>query len=157
VHLWTIGHGTRTIAAFLEALRVHGIEVLADIRHFPGSRRNPQFSQEALAQALAKAGIQYAHLVDLGGFRKGGYEAYMGSAAWQAGFATLAELAAHARVAVMCAETVPFRCHRRFVAAHAALHGWQVVHILDQRRTMPERTLRQARLAEPEGSSVRSA
>jgi uncharacterized protein (DUF488 family) len=137
--LWTVGHSTKPIEELIAALRAHGIEVLADIRHFPGSRKNPQYSQEPFRQALERAGIRYVHIVDLGGFRKGGYEAYMQTPDWQRGFAVLAELVAHARVAICCAEAVPFRCHRRYVARHAASLGWRVTHILDAKRTMPER------------------
>lgn len=150
--LWTIGHGTRPIGPFLEALRAHRIGVLADVRHFPGSRRNPQYSQEPLQAALERAGIRYVHLVDLGGFRKGGYEAYMTTPAWQAAFAQLADLAERARVAVCCAEVVPFRCHRRFIARHAASLGWKVTHIVDAERTLPEKAPRQATLDEPAAS-----
>ena len=126
--------------------------MLADIRHFPGSRRNQQYSQEPLRAALEAAGIRYVHLVDLGGFRKGGYEAYMGTPEWQRGFAALEELARGARVAIMCAEVVPFRCHRRFVARHTAELGVKVTHIIDARRTMPERAPVQTTLDETEDS-----
>lgn len=150
--LWTIGHGTRPIEAFLEALRAHRIQVLADIRRFPASRRNPQYAQEPFGAALEKAGVQYLHIPGLGGFRTGGYEAYMAMPEWRAGFAVLGALAEGARVAICCAEAVPFRCHRRFVAAHAAREGWRVTHILDAARALPERGARQASLPGPEGS-----
>lgn len=143
--LWSIGHGTRAIEDFLDALKAHRIQVLADIRHFPVSRRNPQFSQEPLREALGKAGLQYVHLVDLGGYRDGGYEVYMATPAWQAGFAALAALVEEARAAVMCAETVPWRCHRRFVAQHAVGLGWRVTHILDAERTLAGLAARQSR------------
>jgi uncharacterized protein (DUF488 family) len=150
--LWTIGHSTRSIGDFLAALRAHRIEVLADIRHFPGSRKHPQFSQEAFRAALGGAGTRYLHLVELGGFRKGGYEAHMATPEWREGFAALTALAERARTCICCAEAVPFRCHRRFVARHAAALGWHVVHVLDARRTMAERGARQAALAGTEGS-----
>lgn len=144
--LWTIGHGTRPIGEFIAILQAHDIQVLADIRRFPASRKNPQFAQEPFRRALEAAGIQYVHLPDLGGFRKGGYEAYMQTPEWLAGFAMLEALAGAARVAVCCAETVPWRCHRRFVAAHAVDQGWSALHILDARRTLPARPPEQARL-----------
>lgn len=151
VHLWTIGHGARPLAEFLDALRAHRIEVLADVRQFPGSRKHPHFGQGPLRAAVEAAGMRYVHLVDLGGFRKGGYEAHMETAAWQAAYRELAELVkGGARVAVMCAETVPWMCHRRFIAEHTLDLGVGVTHILDAKRTLPGRRGRQATLAETE-------
>jgi uncharacterized protein (DUF488 family) len=147
--LWTIGHGTRPIADFVAILHEHGIGTLVDVRQFPGSRRNPQYSQEPLRAALEQAGLRYVHLVDLGGFRKGGYEAYMATPAWRGGFAALAALVEHGgRVAICCAESVPWKCHRRFIAEHAAQQGWDIVHVIDAKRTLPHRKPRprQARL-----------
>jgi uncharacterized protein (DUF488 family) len=138
VALWTIGHGTRRIEDFLAALRAHRIAVLADVRSYPVSRRNPQFTQAALAAALEGAGIQYAHFRSLGGFREGGYAAHMASDEWRAGFADLALLAEDERVAIGCSESLPAQCHRRFIARRAASLGWSVSHILDAQRTLPE-------------------
>lgn len=148
--LWTIGHGARPLDEFLHALHARRIEVLADVRQFPGSRKHPHFGQAPLRAALEQAGIRYEHFVDLGGFRSGGYEAYMETPAWQAAFAALAARVLDARVAVMCAETVPWRCHRRFIAAHAMDLGCGVTHILDAKRTLPGRRSRQGTLDETE-------
>lgn len=136
---------------FAAALRAHRIGVLVDVRHFPGSRRNPQFSQDALRAALAEHGVRYEHLVDLGGFRKSTYEVHMATPEWQGAFAKVAAWAEGERVAVMCAETVPFRCHRRFIGDHAAAQGWHVTHILDAKRTMPQRKTAQMKLTKPQG------
>lgn len=144
--LWTIGHGARSFTAFLEALQAHGIAILADVRHFPGSRKHPHFGQGPMKAALEAAGLRYEHLVDLGGFRKGGYEAYMATPEWARGFDALVALAEEAPTAICCAETVPWKCHRRYIAQRAAEQGWFVSHILDAKRTLPHRAPRQARL-----------
>ncbi|MCA1812559.1 MAG: DUF488 domain-containing protein [Halobacteriales archaeon] len=154
--LWTIGHGTRSVEDLIAALRAHRIAVLADVRQFPGSKRNPQFSQAPLRDALRHAGIQYVHFADLGGYRHEGYEAWMQGTAWRAAFAQLAALAEAGGVCIMCAETSPAGCHRRSIAAHAERAGWAVTHILDAERTLPAERARQARL-DAEGSSDRSA
>lgn len=150
--LWTIGHGTRSLDAFVEALRAHRIEALADVRQFPASKRNPQFAQAPMRAGLEAAGIRYAHLVALGGYREGGYEAHMRTPEWRRGSAELEALAEGARTAIGCAETLFLRCHRRLVADHAAAQGWRVTHIVDAQRALPHRGPRQATLDETEGS-----
>lgn len=143
--IWTIGHSTHPIGAFIELLAEHGIQCLADVRHYPGSRRNPQFRSDALAAAVRAAGIDYCHLVDLGGRRRlaadsantgwrhpafRGYADYMATPAYAAAFAALEARARAARTAVMCAELLWWRCHRSMLADELVLRGWEVVHIL---------------------------
>jgi uncharacterized protein (DUF488 family) len=144
--VWTIGHSTRTLDEFLELLRVHGIEALADVRRFPGSRKYPHFNQEALGSSLRQAGIEYLHLSELGGRRKPrpdshntawrnesfrGYADYMETEAFRAGIDRLLELARRKRTAVMCAEAVWWRCHRSLVADYLTAAGVSVRHIMD--------------------------
>ncbi len=136
VTIWTIGHSTHPVDEFLGLLRTYDIRVLADIRHYPTSRW-PQFRQEALRGSLAGAGIEYVHIPELGGYRAGGYEAYMRTAEFAKGLETLIGLAGARRTAIMCAEAVFFRCHRRHVADALVLRGCEVVHIYPDGRSHP--------------------
>ena len=129
MRVWTVGHSTRTADAFLGLLRENGIEVLADIRRFPTSRWEA-FKQDNLRGSSAAAGIEYVHLAELGGFRTGGYLAFTATEEFARGIERLLGLAADRRTAVMCAEAVFFRCHRRHVADALVRRGVQVLHIL---------------------------
>jgi uncharacterized protein (DUF488 family) len=156
VVVFTIGHSTRTIAAFLALLREAEIECLVDVRRFPGSRRHPQFNGEALAHSLAEAGILYRHLPSLGGRRGGAsgkesphtlwreeafrnYADHAETGEFRAGFKALLALAAERRVAIMCAEAVWWRCHRRIIADYLIASGVTVMHILDEGKIDPAR------------------
>lgn len=142
--LWTIGHSTRAIDEFLALLKENNIEVLADVRHFPGSRKYPQFNVEPLRGALHAAGIDYAPFTELGGRRKvlpdspntawrhpafRGYADYMATDAFRDGVERLKELAGRRRTAIMCAEAVWWRCHRGLISDVFKLHGTRVLHI----------------------------
>lgn len=108
-----------------------GVTQPADVRRYPRSRRNPQFNGESLARELPHLGVAYVWLgEDLGGFRPGGYEAWMSSQAFARGLAQVEERAAEATTAIMCAETVWFRCHRRFIARELVARGHRVTHIV---------------------------
>ena len=154
--VFTIGHSTRTIAAFLALLREAEIDCLVDVRRFPGSRRHPQFNAEALSQSVPEAGILYRHLPSLGGRRGGArnkksphtlwreeafrnYADYTETAEFREGFEALQALAAEHRVAIMCAEAVWWRCHRRIIADHLIAAGVSVMHILDEGKIDPAR------------------
>lgn len=143
--LWTIGHSTRTWEEFEALLRESGIEVLADVRRFAGSRRNPQYSPDAMAPALSEAGVRYMPLPALGGRRKSApdspntawrveafraYADHMASAEYIAARAALMETASRERTCVMCAEAVWWRCHRRLIADDFVARGWNVIDIL---------------------------
>ena len=132
--VFTIGHSTRTLEELLAVLLHHGIERVVDIRHFPGSRHNPQFNRETLARELPRHGLEYVWLERLGGYRAGGYVAYMETPEFAAGHAELEALARERRTAYMCAEVKWFKCHRRHVSDVLAGRGWQVIHIFDQKR-----------------------
>src|SRR3954453_22095918 len=149
--LWTIGHSTRPIEAFLDLLSENQIETLADVRRFPGSRRHPQFNREILAAALADADIIYQDFPALGGRRTALSEASQSSAWRVAAFAAYADylltdefktaynelsaVAEHSRTAIMCAEAVPWRCHRRLIADQFLAQGWQVLDIIAPKNT----------------------
>jgi len=145
VTIYTVGHSTRPLAGFLEILAAHGIGQLVDIRSIPRSRRHPHFSGDALAASLESAGIVYRHLRALGGMRKPradsrntawrvegfrGYADYMETPPFHAGLDELVVLAGATPTAVMCAEAVPWQCHRQLVADALVARGVEVRHIL---------------------------
>lgn len=136
--IWTVGHSTHPIDEFMGLLRKHGVEVLADIRSYPTSRW-PQFKQEALMASLAAAGIEYVHIPELGGYRKGGYELHTTTPEFATGLQKLLSLARERRTAIMCAEAVFFRCHRRYVADALVATGAEVSHVYPDGRTQPHR------------------
>ncbi|MGQ9561776.1 MAG: glycosyltransferase family 9 protein [Candidatus Oleimicrobiaceae bacterium] len=141
--VFTIGHSSLAVEEFVGRLRAHGIRRIVDVRRFPTSRSFPHFDQEPLRGALSEAGIEYRWLgPNLGGFRSGGYEAYMRTQAFAAGIAELRDLATGLPTAIMCSEGLFFRCHRRFIAEELVRQGWRVVHILDARRTQEHRPKR---------------
>ncbi len=141
----TVGHSTLPIGDFLELLKSHEVDLLADVRTVPRSRRNPQFNRDALPEALAGAGIGYVHLAALGGLRRPrkdsvnsawrnasfrGYADYMQTSEFEAGLGELLSRAAGRRAAVMCAEAVPWRCHRSLIADALTARGVEVRHIM---------------------------
>lgn len=144
----TVGHSTRTIEVFVGLLKAHRIELLIDVRRWPTSRRVPHFGREPLAAALEGQGIGYLWREDLGGYRKpapdspntawrvGAFRAYadfMLTSAFDRIMEEIGALAASKRLAVMCAEAVPWRCHRQLLADAFLVRGWPVRHILDDR------------------------
>lgn len=148
LRLYTLGHSTRSLDELLHLLRAHGVGVLADVRRFPRSPRNPQFNGEHLARGLPEAGVGYAWLAPLGGCRRTGslantgwrnpsfrgYADHMLTEEFQRGLAELLELARRARVAIMCSEALPWRCHRSLIADVLTARGCAVRHIQGLRR-----------------------
>lgn len=143
--LWTIGHSTRDRDEFMALLAENHIEALADVRHFPGSRKYPHFNVEPLRKAVQGMDIDYAAFTELGGRRKvrpdspntawrhpafRGYADYMQTDAFRAGIERLKELANHKRTAIMCAEAVWWRCHRGLISDVFKLNGTRVLHIM---------------------------
>jgi len=143
--IWTIGHSTRTWEEFLELLATHGIEAIADVRRFPGSRRHPWFASEAMAVHLPAAGVHYQWLPQLGGRRSPvarspngawrntafqGYADHLRSAEFAEGLGLALESAKARPTALMCAEAVWWRCHRRLISDLLVHRGVEVVHIL---------------------------
>lgn len=144
--IYTIGHSTRALEDFLALLKREGITRIADVRTFPASRRHPHFNKESLAESLEGAGIGYTHLPELGGRRTPrkdsrntawrnagfrGYADYMETAAFENGLGSLLDLAQRGRTAIMCAEAVPWRCHRSMISDALLARGESVLHILD--------------------------
>jgi len=130
--IYTIGSSKRTWKEFLAILAGYEIQALADVRAFPVSRRYPHFMREHLAAALPAAGIRYHWLgKSLGGYRRGGYEAYTRTDGYLTGIAELETIARMLRTACLCAERHPLHCHRRFIAGTLEARGWKVVHVLE--------------------------
>src|SRR3990172_66899 len=134
VTVWTIGHSTHPIDPFLHLLPKHDVALLVAIRNSPTSRW-PQFKQEALRASLGGAGIEYVHVSELGGFRKGGYPSHLQTAEFKKGLEVLVRHASSRRTAIMCAEAGFFRCHRRYVSNALVAAGHGAVHIYPDGRT----------------------
>ena len=157
VTLWTIGHSTKSIEEFLSLLKSHGIERLVDVRTIPRSRHNPQFDTVMLARDLKKATIAYVHQPALGGLRKPkkdsinagwknmsfrGYADYMQTQEFRAALEALMATCHPAPTAIMCAEAVPWRCHRSLIADALAVRGWTVRHIMTETKADTHRLTR---------------
>jgi uncharacterized protein (DUF488 family) len=142
--LYTVGHSTRSAEQLLEILREADVKVIADVRAYPSSRRHPQFNRDALASWLPDAGIRYVHVPGLGGRREPvpgspngawrerafqGYADHMSSPEFQSALAQLEACAREAATAIMCAEAVWWRCHRRLISDALVARGWQVHHL----------------------------
>jgi len=150
----TVGHSTRPIADFIALLRAHGVTQLVDVRTVPRSRHNPQFGGDALAASLAAESIGYSHVAALGGLRSPragsinggwrnrsfqGYADYMQTEAFADAVMTLIALAERERVAIMCAEAVPWRCHRSLIADALVARGVAACEIVSVKRLQPHR------------------
>ena len=165
--LFTIGHSTHPLDEFLGLLARHGIEALADIRRFPGSRKYPHFNREHLASALPQAGVEYRWLEPLGGRRKGigdsprnlglrnesfrHYADYMATQEFHEAVGGLLELARARRTAYMCSEGLYWRCHRRLVSDYLLAQGITVQHIMPDGKLRPHTLTEGARV---EGGEV---
>jgi len=150
VTVFTIGHSSRTWEAFLELLRAHKIERVVDVRTVPRSRHNPQFNRETLSVKLRGRRISYVHLRKLGGLRHArrdsvnlgwhnasfrGFADYMQAPEFEEGLRRLITLAKQKRSAIMCAEAVPWRCHRSLLADALVVRGIRAEHIISGKRT----------------------
>ncbi len=148
----TIGHSTRELQAFIDLLTENGVTCLVDVRTVPRSRTNPQFNRDTLPDALRTAGIDYLHLPGLGGLRRArpdspnmgwrnasfrGYADYMGTPEFAENLERLLSLAARERVVLMCAEAVPWRCHRSLIGDALLVRGIPVEDIMGTGRTQP--------------------
>jgi len=161
VRLLTIGHSTLSADAFADMLMAHRVQLLADVRRYPASRRHPQFNREALAEMLARHGIAYLHFPGLGGRREvqpdslntawreagfRGYADYMATAEFNQGIVRLLEAAYAGPTAIMCAEKSWRSCHRGLIADHLKASGFDVIHVLDSAATEPHPWTAAARL-----------
>ena len=139
--VWTVGHSNKAIDEFLSILKAHGIERVIDVRRFPASRKWPHFNAENLEGSLREAGIGYAPLPEMGGRRKArpdsphsawrveafrGYADFMDTPEFAAGLARAMALAVELPSALLCAEALPWKCHRSLVADALVARGWEV-------------------------------
>jgi uncharacterized protein (DUF488 family) len=164
--IFTVGHGTRPIEEFLAILGAAGIRCLVDVRTAPGSRRHPQFGGDALAASLQAQAIEYAWRKDLGGFRTPlpdsphvalrndafrGYADHMETEVFHSAISWLIGTSRDTSTAIMCAEVLWWRCHRRMISDALTVGGCEVVHLLDEGRREPHRLNPSARV---EGSRL---
>ena len=147
--VYTVGHSNRSIAEFGEILTAHGIKTLVDVRSIPKSAHNPQFGKSRLASSLKKLKISYVHLARLGGLRRAkkdsknlgwrnasfrGYADYMATQEFKKGMVELIKIARKRKTAIMCAEAVPWRCHRSLIADALIVKKWSVENITGKSR-----------------------
>jgi len=159
--VYTVGHSTRTLDEFLDLLVQHGIAGIADVRRYPASRRHPHFAREALSRALAERGIAYDWLPELGGrrssradsphvaWRNAAFRAYadhMDGDEFRLGLDRLLSLATARSTAVLCAEAVPWRCHRQLFADALVARGIAVLHVTGAGAPSPHRLTSFARV-----------
>jgi uncharacterized protein (DUF488 family) len=155
---YTIGHSTRSIDEFVALLREVEVELVVDVRTVPRSRRNPQFDSDVLSASLARLGIGYTHIAELGGLRSHSpvvpselnafwrnesfhnYADYAMGSTFRSGLGKLRKAGRMRRCAVMCAEAVWWRCHRRIIADYLIAAGDTVIHIMGRGRTEPARS-----------------
>jgi uncharacterized protein (DUF488 family) len=145
--IFTIGHSTHPIDEFIELLKAHGIQAVADVRTIPKSRHNPQFNEDDLKEFLKRAHIRYKHIKKLGGLRHTtkdsinlgwrnasfrGFADYMAAPEFEEGLETLLKIASTKNTAIMCAEAVPWRCHRSLIADALTKTGWLVRDIMSR-------------------------
>jgi uncharacterized protein (DUF488 family) len=150
--LFTVGHSTHPLEALVAMLTAHGVKTVADVRRYPKSRKFPQFNDEALAVDLPRAGLRYVSIPALGGRRRPakdsvnngwrsegfrGYADYMLTPEFEAGVEALARVATDAPTAIMCAEAVPWRCHRSLIADAMLVRGWRVLDIMSAKAATP--------------------
>ncbi len=150
--IFTIGHSTKTLDELIHILQAHSVKMVADIRTVPRSRHNPQFNRETLPESLNSYSIDYKHIPGLGGLRKPrkdstnmgwhndsfrGFADYMQTDEFEKSLEELMNLAASIRTAMMCAEALPWRCHRSLIADALLVRGIQVEHIMSLNRTAP--------------------
>ena len=166
-NLWTVGHSNRTLEVFIDVLQAERIEILADVRSFPSSRRHPQFDRKEVEEGLSRVRISYHWLgKQLGGYRSGArvnnphialqrpglraYADYMESGDFQSGIKQLLDISREGRTVYMCAEKLWWECHRSLISDYlVGIRGAGVVHILERNRTTPHSLSPLARASGP--------
>jgi uncharacterized protein (DUF488 family) len=164
--LHTVGHSTRSFDEFVALLKSHDVAAVADVRRYPRSRKFPHFNDDELAAVLPRSGLRYVPIKSLGGRRRAakdsvntgwtsegfrGYADYMQTPAFEAGIDELAELASGAPTVIMCAEAVPWRCHRSLIADAMLVRGWKVLDIMSPTVANPHKLTAFARV---EGTAI---
>jgi uncharacterized protein (DUF488 family) len=140
-NIFTFGSSKRTLEEFIRLLRSYDIEMVVDVRSYPAGKF-PHFHKETLLQSLGEQGFGYYYLgKELGGYRKGGFEAYTQTLEYLVGIELLERMASRCRCALFCAERLPWRCHRRFIGRSLQEKGWKVVHILAEEKTWEDKII----------------
>jgi uncharacterized protein (DUF488 family) len=134
MEIYTIGHSTRSLEEFLEILKNFQIQLVVDVRRFPSSKKFPWFDEENLEEELKKNGIDYIHFPELGGYRKEGYETFSKTEEFSKALEKLIGVVNEKKAAIMCAESLWWRCHRRYIANALAEKGFQVLHIFNKEK-----------------------
>ena len=162
--IWTVGHSNHPLEEFLGILKAHGIEGVIDVRRFPASRKWPHFDAGSLGRSLPEAGIDYSPAPELGGRRKArpdsphsawrveafrGYADFMDTPEFAAGLARVTGLAGERRSVLMCAEALPWRCHRSLIADALMARDWIALEILSEKESRPRKLPPFARLEGP--------
>jgi uncharacterized protein (DUF488 family) len=138
-NILTLGTSNRSWEEFIHLLRTYRVEMVIDVRSFPGSRF-AHFRQASLNPSLAEAGFGYYYLgKELGGYRREGYEAYTQTLPYLAGIELLERMSSRCRSAMVCAERLPWRCHRRFIGRSLRDRGWKVIHLIDEKRVWEDK------------------
>jgi uncharacterized protein (DUF488 family) len=164
--LFTVGHSTHPFETLVEMLKAHGVTTIADVRRYPRSRKFPQFNDETLAVDLPRVGLAYVPLPALGGRRRPakdsinagwrsegfrGYADYMRTPAFESGLEALIRVAAESPTTIMCAEAVPWRCHRSLISDAMLVRGWRVLDIMSAKAATPHELTPFARV---EGTTI---
>ena len=164
--VFTIGHSTRTLDEFVDLIDAYGVTLVVDVRSVPRSRHNPQFNKETLPDSLKLAGVKYVHMPDIGGLRRAksdsvntawknksfrGYADYMQTKEFTEQLLNLMLLAQENRVAIMCAEALPWRCHRSLISDALVVRQVNVKHILTRDKAIKHRLCEWARV---EGTKI---
>ena len=154
--IWTIGHSTRTLDSFINLLKIYNIELLADVRSYPGSKRYPHFNKNSLDISLAGNHIEYIHIPELGGKRKPAknshhtgwknasfraYADYMDTDTFYKGITILRNISRVKRTAIMCAEALWWKCHRRLISDYISSEGIEVIHIIGESESVLHKIL----------------
>jgi len=150
MQIYTLGTSNRSWDEFVEILKSYHIELVVDVRRFPKSHWE-WFSKEKMQALLLKEGIGYFYLgEELGGYRRGGYEGFMMTEEFKRGVLKLCEIAAEKKSAIICAERLPWRCHRRYISWALAEKGWDVIHIIEKDRIWRDKIKKQRSFYEME-------
>jgi len=145
--IFTIGHSTRSFEEFLKVLKHYKINFLVDVRNFPSSKKFPWFNKENLEKELTKNQIEYLHYPELGGFRKGGYEAFTKTEEFEKSVRNLVEIIDEKNSAIMCAEWNVMKCHRKYISNELHREGYEIIHIINTKtvknhKELPWKTLK---------------
>jgi uncharacterized protein (DUF488 family) len=165
--IFTVGHSTHPLDTFVRMLTAHGVTTVADVRRYPRSRKFPHFNDESLAAELPRVGLRYASFLALGGRRRPakdspnvgwrsegfrGYADYMMTPAFESALEALIRTAAEGPTAIMCAEAVPWRCHRSLISDALVVRGWRVMDITGENAATPHEL---TDFAKVEGTQIR--